>query len=261
MAKVIKNNNLNKFSKKINPLMQPKLPRKKSSRKSYLLRRIIITNALSLLVIALTYLWMIFFLSSVSSFWDIFRGKDVYVDEDNIPPIAPFVATIPEATQSSSIDITGKAEPGVKVELYVDGSKIEETISSADGTFAFTGIPVGAFSQDIYTKAVDNAGNVSNQSSTYSIKQDEEPPEVEITNPDSSETIYKSTEHVYRITGTSEPEVSVLVNDQIAVVNPNGEFFKELRLEEGGNSIKIVVKDKALNETEKEVFINFQKID
>lgn len=260
--KVLKNNTtFNKFHKNFAPIVNPKLPAKKSSRKGYLIKRIIVTNVLSLVVIALTYFWMIFLLSNVSSFWDIFRGKDIYVNQDNLPPIAPFLSNVPEATQSSSVNLTGQSEPGVKVELYVDGTRISETVSDASGIFTFANVPVGMFKQELYAKAVDESGNESSQSNTYTIQQDTTVPEFEITNPDEEEVTYRSTEHAYRIEGKGEPGVMVLVNNQLAVVNPNGEFFANLRLEVGGNSIKILVKDKALNETEKEIFINFEKID
>lgn len=242
-------------------MINPTLPAKKSSRRAYLIRRILITNAMSLLVVVLTYLWMVFFLSSVGSFWDLFRGKEVDMNADKIPPIAPFLSNVPEATQSSSLNVTGQSEPGVKIELYVDGSKIGEAISDSNGYFLFDNIPVGVFRQELYAKAVDEAGNVSNPSNTYATQQDTTPPEVEITNPDSKETSYSATEHAYRIAGKSEPGVTVTINEQLAVVNPNGEFFANLRLEEGGNTIKILVKDKAQNEVLNEIYINFSKID
>lgn len=242
-------------------MVNPTLPKKKSSRKAYLVKRIIVTNLLSLAVVILTYLWMVFFLSNVGSFWDLFRGKEVSVNQDVVPPIAPFLSEVPEATQSSSIDITGRSEPGVKVELYVDSGKVDESISDSNGSFVFSNIPVGVFRQELYVKAVDESGNVSNQSNTYSIQQDTTAPEVEITSPEQKESLYRSTEHTYKIAGKTESGASVMVNDQLAVVSPEGDFFANLRLEEGGNNIKIVVKDKALNETESEVYINFSKID
>ena len=245
----------------VNAVVTPSMPTKKSSRKAYLVRRIIFTNLLSIAVIICTYLWMVFFLSSVSSFWDLFRGKEVSVNQDTIPPTAPFLNDVPEATQSSTLNVQGLAEPGVKVELYVDGSKISDSISDSNGVFLFDNIPVGVFKQEIYAKAVDEAGNISNESNHYSIQQDTTAPEVEITSPDKKELSHRATEHAYRIVGKSEPGVTVTVNEQLAVVNPNGEFFANLRLEEGGNNIKIIVKDKALNETVSEVYINFSKID
>ena len=249
------------FHKNVAPFVNPTMPTKKRSRRPYLIKRILITNALSLLVVILTYLWMVFFLSSVGSFWDLFRGKDIYVNEDKLPPIPPFLSSIPEATQSSSIDITGRSESGVKVELYIDGSRISETVSDSNGSFVFSSVPVGVFRQEIYTKAVDESGNESNQSNTYAIQQDTTPPEVEITSPDKKEISHRATEHTYRIAGKTEPGAAVLVNEQLAVINPDGDFFANLRLETGGNKIKIMVKDKALNETENEIFINFEKID
>ncbi len=198
--KIIKNNKIF-IHKNIAPLVNPNVPTQKKSRKSYLIKRIIVTNGLSLIIVVLTYLWMVFLLSSVSSFWDLFRGKDIYVDEDKTPPIPPFLKTIPEATQSSSIDIVGQSESGVKVELFVDGSKVAETVSDSNGGFVFAAIPVGVFKQEIFAKAIDDTGNDSNMSNIYAIQQDTTAPEVEITSAKSSSIGTSSTGHTLEIAG------------------------------------------------------------
>jgi len=202
---------------------------------------------------------MIFFLSNVNSFWSLFRKKDIYEVKDTVPPTAPYLEPLSEATQSSVIDVKGQAEPGVKLILYLDDSKNSETVTDNDGSFAFTNIPVGVFDTKIYVNATDDAGNVSKPSITYDIKQDNEAPELEITTPKDGET-YKSTGHSYDVTGKTEPRSTVLVNDQLAIMTPTGEFSASLRLEEGANTIKVVAKDKAENETEKSVYIKFEKI-
>lgn len=234
---------------------------KNRSNNSYLIKRIIITNMLSLLVVAGTYFWMIYFLSNVGSFWDIFRGKEIYVAQDIIPPTAPYLSTIPEATKETSIDISGRtSEPGIKVLLYVDDAKSAETISDSDGNFTFTSVPVGLLPERVYAKAEDDSGNASASSTVYTVVNDIEPPELEITTPKDGE-IHKDTGHSYRVTGITEPNVTVTINDQFAIINPQGEFSASIRLNEGWNELKITAKDVAQNETEQTITIKFEKID
>lgn len=241
-------------------IVKPKL-KKSRSRKAYLLKRIIITNGISLLIVTATYFWMVFFLSNVGSFWDLFRPKEINVNRDVIPPTPPFLNPVPELVNQNRIDITGKAEPGVKVILYVDEAKSEETVADSEGTFTFASIQVGLFPETIYAIAVDEEENKSNKSATYTVAFDDEPAELEITNPEKAETTHKATGHSYTVTGQTEPESTVLINDRLARVTPTGQFSASIRLEEGNNEIKINVTDKAGNKTEETVYIKFEKID
>ncbi len=238
--------------------VKPHTPKKNGN--TYLLRRIIITNIISLMIIVATYFWMIYFLSNVNSFWALFRGKDVQIQQDSVAPLPPFLETISEAVSTENTDINGRAEPGVKVILYVDGTPTAEAIADSQGNYSFLSIPVGPFPINIYTITEDESGNQSGKSNSYSVVQDEEPPKVEITKPEPEEK-FRSTGHSYRVEGNTEPGATVLVNNQLAVLTPSGDFSASLRLEEGSNEIKVLVTDKADNKTEKSVFMLFEKVD
>lgn len=176
------------------------------------------------------------------------------------PPIRPYLTPIQSATNKDSIDIDGKAEPGVKIVLYIDGAKYGETITDSDGAFVFTSIPVALTPINIYANAIDSVGNISSESINYSIFKDIENPEIEIITPQKNE-VFKSTGHSYRISGKTEPKAIVTINEQLAVINPNGDFFASIRLEEGSNEIVIKAKDVAGNEKEEKVYMTFEKID
>ncbi|OGC51292.1 hypothetical protein A2982_04255 [candidate division WWE3 bacterium RIFCSPLOWO2_01_FULL_39_13] len=228
-------------------------------RTRYLIRRIILTNLLSIFVGIATYFWMIFFLSNVNSFWDLFRKKEVYTKEDTIAPTAPFLTPIAEATQNPSIDLTGVSEPGVNITLYIDYIESDSTVADSTGAFSFTNIQVGLFDESIYVTAKDENGNISKKSTVYVIKKDIEPPEIEVESPKDGE-VYKSTGHSYQVTGKTEPESSVFVNNQLAVINPDGNFSASIRLEEGNNEVDIRAVDKAENTTELKITVIFEKI-
>lgn len=217
------------------------------------------TNLFSIIIVVATYFWMIYFLSNVNSFWDVFRGKEVQVRTDNVAPLAPFLDTIPEATNKDIIDINGRSEPGVKVLLFIDGTQTQDTIADADGNFSFFSIPVGLFPVQIYATAEDESANQSSKSTVYSISKDTEEPEIEIITPKPDE-VFKSTGHSYQVTGKTEAGATVLINDLLAVINPEGDFSASLRLEEGTNEIRIKATDKAGNETETSVYMKFEKI-
>lgn len=247
------------MKKQLNTLTKALL-NKNNKTTSYLVKRIIITNLLSISIIVVTYVWIIYLLSNVNSFWEIFRGKDVYVEKDLVPPTKPYLNPIPEATKEDYVDLQGRSEAGVKLTLKIDGQKFQETVADAEGKFSFTGIPVGFASQVMYVEAVDEAGNVSSPSQTYTIVKDTEEPEFEILTPENGEN-YKSTGRTYKVTGKTEPGLTVQINEQRAILTPAGEFSASIRLEEGSNEIKIKVIDKAGNEKEETIYLNYEKID
>lgn len=225
-----------------------------------LLRRILITNAFSILIVIGMYFWMVFFISNLGSFWDLFRQKEIYTTIDTVAPAPPYLSEIPSATQNDFIDLSGKAEAGIKVILNIDGSKESETISDSEGSFSFTGIKVGVFPSTIYITAIDDSNNESKKSQVYTIVKDDAPPELEVITPKSGEEV-KSTGHTYKVTGKSEPETTVTVNGQLAIINQEGEFSVSIRLEEGDNTLTVKTKDVAGNETEQKVYVRFKKID
>lgn len=260
---ILNNNKLKTKSKSFNSSLSTAKGAKTNRKKSVigaLLKRVVITNTLSLIIVALTYFWMVYFLSNVSSFWDLFRDKEIYVREDTVAPMSPFLNAIPRATQEESIDITGRAIPGARVVLYVDDATSDQTTTDSEGVFAFPSVPITIFQQKIYVKAVDENGVESRPSTEYSVIRDTEPPELEIITPVNGEE-FRSTGQSYRVTGTTEPDATVYVNDQLAVVNPSGEFFTSVRLEIGGNNLQIRAIDRAGNETEEFVNIQYEKID
>ena len=238
-----------------------KSPNTVKDHKKYLIKRIIIMNSITVLIIVLTYIWMVIFLANVNSFWDLFRSNNYTDQAQNIAPIPPYLAPIPGATKDENIDVSGQTAAGQKVVLYVDNSKVDETIADATGNFNFTGIKTSIFPQKIFVRAVSDKGIESENSTEYTIVRDTEPPTLEITNPKEKELDYSNTGHSFEFTGKTEPGTTVYVNDQIAVVDSSGNFTASYRLKKGPNEIKITAVDKAGNETEETVFINFHKIE
>lgn len=243
-------------------LIKPKFAKPKlklNSYKKYLIKRIVFLNIGSLIVVILTYLWMLFFLSNVNTFWEIFKGKEIYEQKDTIPPIAPYLDPIPEASTQNSVSITGKSEPGVKVILFIDGSQQSEVVTDNEGGFAFSNIQIGLSPTKIQVMAQDNAGNQSTKTREYTVYQDIQAPTIEILTPKKNE-VFKSTERTYKVTGKTEIGAYVYVNDQISVTDDQGNFAEDLALKDGGNEIKIKAIDKAGNEIEEKIYMTFEKI-
>ncbi len=234
----------------------------KGSKSVYLFKRILITNFFTLLILAFTYLWIVYLLSNASSFWDIFRGKQAsYSDKDTVAPITPYLNPISEATKDDQINITGQSETGVKITLYVNGAKSQETVADGEGQFSFANIPVTEVDQDFYVIAIDEAGNQSKPSAPYKTRKDITPPEFSVNTPEKDGTTFKSTGRTYQVAGTTEPGTSITINEQFALVLQTGEFTANVRLEEGNNKLVFKALDKAGNETVKEYNVKYEKVE
>jgi hypothetical protein len=105
---------------------------------------------------------------------------------DTSAPDAPFVtAPTPGLNNDSTPLVTGTAEPGAKVTVYVDGSPIVGTVTVAgDGTWQKTiSSPLSDGPHTITVRAADDAGNVSSPSADLDITIDTVGPGVSITSP------------------------------------------------------------------------------
>ncbi len=202
---------------------------------------------------------MVLSLSHINSFWEIFKGKDSYVEKDTIPPVAPYLEAIPEATKEEKITVSGKAEVGNKVILYIDGSKFGEQVTDNEGTFVFADVPVSYSLTNVKAISIDAAGNESSVSKEYSIVRDTQEPEIEIITPKKGE-VYKATERTYTVSGKTETGATVMVNEVLAFSDAEGNFTAQIALSDGGNEIKIKSIDKAGNEKEEKAYVTFEKI-
>ena len=109
----------------------------------------------------------------------------------------------------------------------------------------------------LYAIAVDKAGNQSTASTQSYIWFDNEPPELTISQPEDDTKFYGEHEKSITIQGKTESGVSLFLNDRLIIVGSEGEFSTTYSLNEGNNQLKLVARDKAENETEKEITVSY----
>jgi len=172
--------------------------------------------------------------------------------EDKIPPAPPQLVIPFEATPSAKIHFSGFGEPGVKVEIFLNGVSKKTLITDNDGNFQLSNLEIINGENEIYAIATDNAGNVSQPSPKTIVIFDTTPPKLEITQPEDKATFYGISKTI-EIKGETEEEASVSINDHWATMEAGGKFRYSLTLAPGANNVKIVATDKAGNQTEKEL--------
>jgi len=190
---------------------------------------------------------------------DIRNSTTPIENQDKIPPATPQLSTPPVATSSAQISLSGFAEPGSTVMVYLNGSKVGEMLVDNQGTFSLPDLNLSEGANRFYAVAVDTTGNESQKSNTQTTNLDTKAPEISITSPLEAQKFFGLNEQMITITGATDPDANVTVNGQHLVVDPSGNFTSRFQLSEGDNEILIKAVDTAGNNSEKKVKVNWSK--
>ncbi len=167
---------------------------------------------------------------------------------DKTPPSPPFLQSIPDATNISPFEITGRVEQGNTVVINFN-DKEEEIQTDENGNFsAKFELIKGDNTFFAYTK--NPAGNVSQETNKYVLVFDNEAPDIKILSPSDGASFYGPKQKNVTIKGTTKIDSSVTINDRIATVNDDGGFSLNYSLSNGENNLVIKSVDKAGNEKE-----------
>lgn len=167
-----------------------------------------------------------------------------YTVGDGSPSLAvssPAAATI---TNNPHVTIAGTTDPGATVKVNgtsipvaSDGS-FSDPLTLADGTYTFR------------VTATDAAGLETIVTRTITV--DTTAPALSLTSPSSG---LLTRDPVVLVSGTTEPNATVVVNGVDAAVNPSGQFSVEIGLQEGTNAITATATDAAGNQAQTSVSV------
>jgi len=172
-----------------------------------------------------------------------------------LPP--PILSPLSSATNSAQIKLGGSSQTETTVEIFLNEEAQNAIEVDKDGQFE-TKLTLNENENQIYAIAQDLLGNYSSRSEKIKIIFDDQAPELEIKTPTEDEKFYQEKNRAIEIHGQTETNASLYLNDHLLILNGNGEFSTQLKLEEGENILKFLVKDQAGNETEKEIMVFYQ---
>jgi hypothetical protein len=175
--------------------------------------------------------------------------------EDIKAPLPPKLDSLPYATSKKSITITGTAPAKSTIKLYVNDIEVKKVAVSNDESFEFESILLKEGENTIYATATDNAGNTSKKSTLKTIIVKTEGPQLE-----ASEQVDQENARV-KISGATDSDATVSINDRRVIVSRNGSFSTELKLNSGENKFLVISTDLAGNKTEKEIVVNYSPED
>ncbi len=211
-------------------------------------RNLIITALMGTLLLYLIFTWGLPALIGGLSTFNKFKPKTQNtIVEDSA--VTPPVLNIPyEATNSANIKISGFASAKSKVEIYIDDELKSTTNTEGDGTFTTDNIPLSLGNNNIYGKTIDEANKQSLPSKTIKLIYNNEKPKLEINEPSDNQEI-KGGDKKVKVSGKTDPQSNISINGNNAIVNSEGNFSKEIDINEGDNTITINAVNQVGNNT------------
>jgi len=232
-----------------------RLARKEEARN---LRRALLYGLLTILVVILVLFWGIPSLVRIATFFNQWQSSSTPVGKsDLLPPAPPKINPIPAATKKDLLSISGQAEAGSTVEIFLQNAAIQTVVADNEGRFTIDRLKLSSGENKIHAVATDQAGNISQPSTKMTILFDNQAPELEIFSPQDRATFSGEKQKKVTISGKTEPGITLTINDRLIILNQEGNFSTTRQLSEGENIFKIVASDRADNQTEKEIKVTY----
>ncbi len=178
------------------------------------------------------------------------------LDLSNAPLQTPILDTLPPATPSSKIKVTGKSfyKEG-EIELYLNDSLFKKTSVDEKGDFSFEDVTL--IEGDNYIKARQTKnGKKSDYSEEKKITYIKNQPKLDINSPSDKATFKKADQEI-TVNGKTDPDNKVTINGFVAIVDSVGNFSYVLKLNEGDNKIKIEATNPVDMKTSKEITVSY----
>lgn len=174
---------------------------------------------------------------------------------DTTPPAPPRLDSVPEFTNSESIDISGFSESGATIIINTNNN-LSEVVANNDGKFIFL-FNLEKGENSISATAKDTSGNTSNETKVYLIVFDNEEPELEVTTPKDGDSFYGTSQRQISIKGTVNEKVDLRINDRFVTIKDDNSFNFTTTLNEGANTFEVKATDPAGNISSTSLTLNY----
>jgi hypothetical protein len=216
------------------------------------LRSAVIFGGLTIFIILFVIFFGIPIFGKISS---LFVKKSNPTITQNITLLPPNLIAPPQHTNQQSIIIKGSTLPNSKVKIFFNNSS-DETISDSSGNFAMN-ITLTKGANIIYGQTIDSNGNISNNSSSFTVNFTNQTPNLTINTPANNQVFYGDSQKTITIQGSTDVNNTVTINDHITVLDTNGKFSLPFNLSEGDNQLKIISADQAGNKKQIDLKVTF----
>ena len=193
----------------------------------------------------------------VQLFFRFFGGGDLGLNQDDtVPPQVPIISPLPEATSESTLELQGFGEAGSQVVIVLNGNELDRIEVDDQGEFSYS-LNLEEGENQLVIFGVDEAENESN-SRQLVIALDTKAPSLAFESLENGQEVLGRNNQQFVIRGETEPGSSLSLNDKNVYVALDGTFNTTYFLSEGENTLRFMVTDKAGNQIEREVKLNFR---
>lgn len=190
----------------------------------------------------------------VSSFQSTTKKQQIN-DETSLE--APFIESIPTATDSGSIRIEGSSSySDAEAELYVNEKSYDSAPLDEDQKFTFTNVLLKEGENTIKVR-VKKGEITSFFTKEYTVTYLKGEAKLEIGTPQDNQEFSKGDQTI-QVQGKTDPENIITINGFRAIVDSNGNFTYNLHLTEGDNQIKIEAQTPAGTTSSKELKVIYK---
>ncbi len=196
-------------------------------------------------------------MSGISSlpFFKKQAASEVVVDKNTLE--APFINSIPEATDSATIIVSGtSAYSDAEINLYLNGDLYDTSPLSSDQKFSFEHVRLRQGANTI--KAQVKKGEVeSDFTREYTVSYSQGDAKLDVSSPSDGQEFTRGDQNI-SVSGTTDPDSDITVNGFKAIVDSSGSFSYYLKLNEGDNTITIDATNQAGKKTEKTLKVKYK---
>ncbi|KKS98541.1 MAG: hypothetical protein UV73_C0001G0062 [Candidatus Gottesmanbacteria bacterium GW2011_GWA2_43_14] len=166
---------------------------------------------------------------------------------------SPSINSLPEATNSARIIVSGATDKNSTVVLALNG---EEEITESDNEGQFEVRGVGLVEGENKIEAYLQKDGKRSSAASVSIIYKKDPPEIIITEPENGRK-FSGEDRIVTIKGNTETDARLSVNDRYIIVGREGNFEYEISLNDGNNDFKFKAVDIAGNSREVEFKLEY----
>jgi len=220
-----------------------------------IIKRIVLLSVLSVVIIILIFTIGVPLLGGFADLLGRILGNKSSTDSSqSAVPSAPILESLPSATNSATLAVSGFASDGNKVEIFLGSSKVGESDVSA-GKFNYQSVNLVSGQNEISAKSLSSSGKESESSVVSKVTLDTIAPKLTVDNPSEGQSFSGVSKIV--VEGTSDLDAEVLANGFLAKVGSDGKYEVTIALLEGENSIEVKAIDNAGNTTVVKVKVTF----
>lgn len=220
-----------------------------------IIKRIVLLSILCVIIIILIFTIGVPVLGGFADLLGRVLGNKNSTDiSQQLIPTPPILESLPSATNSASIAVSGFASDGNKVEIFLNSTKVGEADVAA-GKFNYESVNLTNGDNEISAKSLSTSGKESDFSQTSKVTLDTTSPKLTVDNPSDGQSFSGISKIV--VEGTSDPNDEVLANGFLAKVGSDGKYEVTIPLSGGDNTIEVKAIDNAGNTTVVKVKVSF----